>query len=157
MPGTPEWLFLGEALGASPSPMAFAEVYTGLQTGTIDGQDNPLPAVLDRKFYEVTDQIVLTSHLVDFTLLIVGKKAFDALSPEQQAKLLEEGRATAKNISDRQIKSEEELVDFFKSKGLKIYEPDLDAFRNHVQAKYLASDYSKTWIPGMVDRINAVQ
>jgi tripartite ATP-independent transporter DctP family solute receptor len=157
MPGSPEWLFLGEALGASPSPMAFAEVYTGLQTGTIDGQDNPLPAVFDRKFYEVTDQIVLTSHLVDFTLLVVGKKAFDALSAEQQAKLMEEGRVTATKISQRQIKSEAELVAYFEGKGLKVYEPDLDAFRSQVQAKYLESDFSSTWIDGMVDRINAVE
>lgn len=157
MPGSPEWLFLGEALGASPSPMAFAEVYTGLQTGTIDGQDNPLPAVFDRKFYEVTDQIVLTSHLVDFTLLVVGKKVFDGLSADQQTKLIEEGRLTAMNITQRQIKSEAELVSYFEGKGLKVYEPDLDAFRTQVQAKYLESDYSKTWIDGMVDRINAVE
>lgn len=157
MPGSPEWLFLGEALGAAPSPMAFAEVYTGLQTGTIDGQDNPLPAVFDRKFYEVTDQIVLTSHLVDFTLLVVGKKVFDALSADQQTKLIEEGRLTAMNITQRQIKSEAELVSYFEGKGLKVYEPDLDAFRTQVQAKYLESDYSKTWIDGMVDRINAVE
>ena len=54
MPGTREWLCLGEALGATATPLAFGEVYLGLKTGTIDGQDNPLPSVRAAKFYEVT-------------------------------------------------------------------------------------------------------
>ena len=57
MPGTDAWQFLGKALGANPTPMAFTEVYTALQTGAVDGQDNPLPTVVDAKFYEVTKQI----------------------------------------------------------------------------------------------------
>jgi len=60
MPGTDAWQFLGKALGASPTPMSFTEVYTALSTGAVDGQDNPLPTVVDAKFYEVTNQIVLT-------------------------------------------------------------------------------------------------
>ena len=54
MPGTDAWQFLGAALGASPTPLAFSEVYTSLASGAIDGQDNPLPTVVDQKFYEVT-------------------------------------------------------------------------------------------------------
>ena len=65
MPGTDAWQFLGKALGAAPTPMAFTEVYTALSTGAVDGQDNPLPTVVDAKFYEVTKQIALTSYLVD--------------------------------------------------------------------------------------------
>ena len=62
MPGSKDWLFLGEALGATATPLAFGEVYMGLKSGTIDAQDNPLPTVKAAKFYEVTQQIVLTSH-----------------------------------------------------------------------------------------------
>ena len=58
MPGTDAWQFLGKALGAAPTPMAFSEVYTALSTGAVDGQDNPLPTVVDAKFYEVTNQIM---------------------------------------------------------------------------------------------------
>ena len=68
MPNGDAWQFLGTALGANPVPMAYAEVYTGLQTGAIDGQDNPLPNVENMKFYEVMSQIVLTSHLVGFDI-----------------------------------------------------------------------------------------
>lgn len=75
MPGSKEWLFLGEALGATPTPLAFGEVYLGLKTGTIDGQDNPLPTVRAAKFYEVTKQIVLTGHLIDGVFISISSKA----------------------------------------------------------------------------------
>lgn len=87
MPGGDSWQFLGQALGANPTPMAYAEVYTGLQTGAIDGQDNPLPNVQNMKFYEVMSQIVLTSHLVGFDLLTISSKTWNGLTPEQQAKV----------------------------------------------------------------------
>jgi tripartite ATP-independent transporter DctP family solute receptor len=64
MPNTATWLFMGEALGANPTPLAFTEVYLGLQTGTIDGQDNPLPTDKNAKFYEVTKYIILTDHFI---------------------------------------------------------------------------------------------
>ena len=87
MPGGEAWQFLGHALGANPTPMAYAEVYTGLQTGAIDGQDNPLPNVENMKFYEVMSQIVLTSHLVGYDLLVVSAKTWDAMSPEEQTEV----------------------------------------------------------------------
>ena len=74
MPNTESWQFLGKALGANPVPIAFTEIYTALQTGAVDGQDNPLPSTRDSKFYDVTDQIVLTSHLVDLNYLAISKK-----------------------------------------------------------------------------------
>ena len=85
MPGTDAWQFLGKALGANPTPMAFTEVYTALSTGSVDGQDNPLPTVVDAKFFEVTNQIILTSHLVDLNYVAFSKAVWDGLTPEQQA------------------------------------------------------------------------
>jgi TRAP-type C4-dicarboxylate transport system substrate-binding protein len=76
MPGSKEWLFLGEALGATATPLAFGEVYLGLKTGTIDGQDNPLPTVRAAKFYEVTKQLVLTNHLVDGIFIAISNKSW---------------------------------------------------------------------------------
>ena len=84
MPGTDAWQFLGAALGASPTPFAFTEVYTALSTGAVDGQDNPLPTVVDAKFYEVTKQIALTSHLVDLNYVAFSKATWDGLTPDQQ-------------------------------------------------------------------------
>ena len=143
MPGSEAWMFLGRALGANPTPMAFTEIYTGLQTGTIDGQDNPLPTNRDAKFFEVTKQIVLTNHLVDLNYLAMSKKVFDRMSPTQQAAIQKAADDASEFARQRQLKLEDELVQFFKDKGLKVYSPDLNAFRAHVQKKYLESDLSK--------------
>jgi TRAP-type C4-dicarboxylate transport system substrate-binding protein len=156
MPPGEAWQFLGESLGANPTAMAYAEVYTGLQTGAIDGQDNPLPNVENMKFYEVMSQIVMTSHLVGFDLLTVSSKVWKAMPPEVQ-KRFEAAATSAIDFSTKKhLAREKELVEFFKSKGLQIYEPDQAAFRKYAQQKYLASDLAKDWPKGMVDKINAL-
>ena len=157
MPGTSAWQFLGSALGANPVPMAFTEVYTALQTGAIDGQDNPLPTNKDAKFYEVTNQIVLTSHLVDLNYLAVSKKVWEALAPEQQATLQKAADDAAESARQKQLGLEAELEQFFKDKGMKVYTPDIEAFRTHVQKAYAESDFSKDWPEGMVEKINALK
>jgi TRAP-type transport system periplasmic protein len=156
MPGTDAWQFLGKALGANPTPMAFTEVYTALQTGAVDGQDNPLPTVVDSKFYEVTKQIVLTSHLVDLNYLTIATSAWDAMTPEQQTTLQAAADEAAEFGRQNQLQKEEELISFLEEQGLDVYEPDLDAFRTHVQQIYLESDYAKDWPEGLLDRINAL-
>ena len=157
MPGSKEWLFLGEALGATATPLAFGEVYLGLKTGTIDGQDNPLPSVRAAKFYEVTKQVVMTSHLVDGIFIAISSKAFNALNPAQKQKVTAAAQAAAVFNNENRIKEEGQLVDFFKKEGLQVTTPDVDAFRKSVQATYLNSDYGKTWPKGLLDRINAVK
>ncbi|RCK53832.1 C4-dicarboxylate ABC transporter [Thalassospira profundimaris] len=157
MPGSDAWLFLGNALGANATPLAFGEVYTGLQTGTIDGQDNPLPTVKAAKFYEVTNQIVLTSHLVDAVFLSMAKSTYDELS-EQQQKIVHDAAEVATLYNNvHRIEDEEKLIDFFKEQGLKVYKPDVEAFRKKVQQDYLNSDFAKDWPKGIVERINAVK
>ena len=156
MPGGDAWQFLGTALGASPTPMAYAEVYTGLQTGAIDGQDNPLPNVQNMKFYEVMNQIVMTSHLVGFDLLSVSKKVWDEMGADKQATFQAAADAAIDASTEKHLAQEKELAESFKGKGLKIYEPDIAAFRKHVQEQYLASDLAKDWPAGMVDKINAL-
>lgn len=157
MPGTEAWQFLGTALGANPLPLAFTEIYTALQTGAIDGQDNPLPTDRDSKFYEVTQQIVLTSHLVDMNFLAISKKVFDKFTPAQQKTLTEAAIKAADWTLERQLALESELEQFFKDKGLKVYTPDVDAFRTRVQKMYVESKFAKDWPKGMVERINAIR
>jgi tripartite ATP-independent transporter DctP family solute receptor len=154
MPGTKEWLFLGEALGATATPLPFGEVYLGLKTGTIDGQDNPLPTVRAAKFYEVTKQLVLTGHLVDGLLIALSNKAWQAMSPAQKQKVKAAAADAARFNDAGRIKEEAELVAFFKSQGLAVATPDLNAFRKAVQDAYMKSDYAKAWPAGLLERIN---
>ncbi|MCT4369180.1 sialic acid TRAP transporter substrate-binding protein SiaP [Yangia mangrovi] len=156
MPGSDAWLFLGSALGAAPTPLPFGEVYLGLQTGTIDAQDNPLPTVEAAKFYEVTEQIVLTSHLVDGINIAINNETWDKLSDEEKTAMTEAAVASCDWNNAERVANEERLVDFFKSEGLQVTEPDVDAFRSHVQEVYFSSDRSADWPEGWAEKINAL-
>jgi TRAP-type C4-dicarboxylate transport system substrate-binding protein len=157
MPPGDAWQLLGRSLGANPTPMAYAEVYTGLQTGAIDGQDNPLPNVQNMKFYEVMSQIVLTSHLVGYDLLAVNLKTWNGMSPaRQKAFQAAADKAMAWSTAEH-LKREAELADGFRKQGLQVYVPDQNAFRAHAQKVYLASDEAKEWPKGMLEKINALK
>ncbi len=157
MPPGEAWQLLGEAMGANPTPVAFAEVYAALQSGAIDGQDNPLPNSRVMKFYEVTTQFVLTNHLVGYDLFSVTSKIWDAMSPAQQAKFQGAADKAIDTSTEKHLQQEKELVEFFKAQGLQVYSPDVDAFRKAAQKKYLESSLAKEWPKGMLERINAVK
>ena len=154
MPGSKEWLFLGETLGATATPLAFGEVYMGLKTGTIDGQDNPLPTVRAAKFYEVTKQLVLTNHLVDSLYIAIANKTWNGLTAAQKQAVKAAAQAATSFNNDNRIKEEAQIIDFFKQQGLQVSTPDVEAFRKSVQDAYAKSDYAKVWTKGMLDRIN---
>jgi TRAP-type C4-dicarboxylate transport system substrate-binding protein len=156
MPGTDAWQFLGKALGASPTPLAFTEVYTALSSGAIDGQDNPLPTVVDKKFYEVTKQIALTAHLVDLNYIAFSKATWDSLSAEQQLTVQRAADAAASWGRLKQLDKENNLADFIRSQGVEIYTPNLAAFREHVQAQYVGSEAAASWPEGVLEKINAL-
>ncbi len=157
MPPGDAWQLLGRSLGANPTPMAYAETYTGLQTGAIDGQDNPLPNVQNMKFNEVMSQVVLTSHLVAFDLLTINLKAWQGMSPAQQAKVQAAADKAIAWSAAEHTKRETALADGFRQAGLDVYVPNIAAFREHAQKVYLASDEAKNWPAGLVDKINAMK
>lgn len=155
MPPGEFWQFLGESIGVNPTPVAFAEVYTALQTGAIDGQDNPLLLSKLMKFDEVTTQFVLTSHVIGFDVMTVSSKAWNSLKPDQQARF----RAAAeKAIGDYTVAfeaKEGDVVAQLKAEGKKVYTPDVDAFRKYAQKRYL-DKYGRDWPSGALERINAL-
>ncbi|CDZ62047.1 sialic acid TRAP transporter substrate-binding protein SiaP [Neorhizobium galegae] len=154
MPGGESWQFLGKAIGANPVAMDYAEVYTGLQTGAIDAQDNPLPNDKLMKFYEVTNQIVLTGHNVGFGMLLIGSSVFDKLPETEQKRMRDVAKKAFAWSTAEYLKQESELIQFFKDKGLEVYEPDVAAFRDYAQKQYARSPLSSSWPQGMIDRIN---
>jgi TRAP-type transport system periplasmic protein len=157
MPPGDAWQLLGRSIGANPTPMAYAETYTGLQTGAIDGQDNPLPNVQNMKFYEVMSQIVLTSHLVGYDLLTINLKAWNAMGAAKQKSFQAAVDKAINWSASEHLKREGELADGFKKQGLEVYAPDIKAFREHAQKVYLASDEAKEWPKGMLEKIAAIK
>jgi TRAP-type C4-dicarboxylate transport system substrate-binding protein len=156
MPPGEFWQFLGESLGANPTPVAYAELYTALQSGTVDGQDNPVVASKLMKFDEVTTQFVLTKHVIAYDVMAIRSKIWDAMKPEQQAKF----QAAADKMSDENIKrfdaQEVETLEYFKKEGKKVYQPDVAAFRSFAQKKYV-DKYGKDWPKGAIEKINAIK
>lgn len=140
MPNAPSWLFLGEALGANPTPLSFSELYMALSTGTVDGQDNPLPTIKNAKFYEVTDQISLTNHVIDSIWPAINKDVWNEMGPELQEKMYEAINIAKEACDTQNIQAEAELVEFFISEGLTVVEPDVEAFMTKVQAAYLENE-----------------
>lgn len=156
MPPGEAWQFLGQALGANPVAMPYAETYTGLQTGAIDGQDNPLPNVENMKFYEVMDQMVMTSHLVAYDLLVISSAAWDAMSPEDQTTFEAAADEAIAWSTQEHLNQEAELMTSLEAQGLTFNTPDVEAFRAHAQQMYLESALAQDWPEGMLDRINAM-
>jgi TRAP-type transport system periplasmic protein len=156
MPPGEFWQFLGESIGASPTPVAYAELYTALQTGTVDGQDNPLVSARTMKFYEVTSQFVLTSHVIGYDVLSVSKKAWDGLGPEKQAKFRSEADKAFDANAAKYDAQEKDAIEFFKKEGKQVYTPDQNAFRAFAQKKYLEK-YGNDWPKGAIEKINAIR
>ena len=156
MPPGEFWQFLGESLGANPTPVAYAELYTALQSGAVDGQDNPLVAGRSMKFYEVTSQFILTNHVLGYDMLAVSKKAWSSLKPEQQAKLRAEADKAFDANAAKYNAQEQEAIEFFKKEGKQVYAPDQNAFRTFAQKRYV-DKYGNDWPKGAIERINAVK
>lgn len=139
MPNSEAWLFLGEALGANPTPLSFSELYTALQTGAVDGQDNPLPTIEKAKFYEVTKYIAITNHVIDSIMPCINKDKWNLLSADQQD-AVREAMTFAIDFNDKaRIESEKTKVAFFEEQGLTVTYPKIDEFRENVQAAYEAN------------------
>src|SRR6185369_16548043 len=101
VPDAPLFVMFPRAVGANPTPIAFAEVYLALQNGTVDAQENPLPTIDAKKFYEVQKYIILTGHITDGLVTIVGAPAWAKLAPPDR-KIFEEvlKEASAKATSE---------------------------------------------------------
>ena len=155
MPGSKAWQFLGNALGANATPLAFEEVYLAMQTGTIDGFENPLPDAISAKFYEVSKQVVLTGHQVANVFVAFAKPFWDSLS-DAERDAITAAEELAKKLNDEGVlATEAEGKAFFEANGNTVTTPDVTAFRTQVLDKFLNSDFAKEWPVGMLDRINA--
>ncbi len=154
MPNTPTWLYMGKCLGANPTPLSFTEVYLALKTGTIDGQDNPLPTDKNAKFYEVTKYIIMTNHYINPIMPTINEKKWQALGPDLQAKVMEAVAAAKKTCDDLNLQQEAELLDFFKGQGMTVVEPDLKPWISYAQNIYLNDkEMTKSWDMSLFDEI----
>jgi tripartite ATP-independent transporter DctP family solute receptor len=110
------------ALGASAQPMPFPEVYTALEQGVVDGQENPLATILASKFYEVQDYAVLSRHIYSVWALLMSKKLWDQLSPDEQ-KIIAEAAAEATDFERQTIRAyAEKAIEELEAEGMEVTE-----------------------------------
>lgn len=127
---------LFQALGANPTPMALSEVFVGLQTGVIDGQENPLAQIWGSKLYEVQDYLSLTGHVYTPAYVVVSPSRWDALPEGVRAVLEEEARATQAYVHETAARLDSDLLDEIRSAGVAVNDPDPDDFLAASQAVY---------------------
>lgn len=153
MPNSDAWVFLGTAMGVNPTPIGFNDLYLALQTGTVEGQDNPLPTVKSAKFYEVQKSISLTNHLVDSVWPTINMDTWNKLTDTQKAWVLEAVEAGREACDTQNLNTEAEVVSFLEEQGLKVYQADVAAFAEHVLDKYLNDPISDTWDKDLLAKI----
>jgi tripartite ATP-independent transporter DctP family solute receptor len=156
MPAAEAWRYVGESLGASVTPMAYGEVYMALQSGTIDAQDNPLAGTYNAKFYEVTKQICLTRHMLEVGIVGLSKNVWERMNDQQKAWMKQAAEEAVKAGDAAFLKSDQDLVDFFRSEGMVIVQPDIDAFRTYAANYYKEKGLTANWDMDLYNKIQAM-
>ena len=138
VPESPIWVEMVRAFGAAPTPIPFGEVYTALQQKTVDGQENPIPTIFSRKFYEVQGVLTMSRHMLQNNTIVINKASMARLSAENQKILLDEAASlSAKNTELQQGREQSMLEEIRKSGRTKIIdEPDRAAFQAKLEPAY---------------------
>jgi tripartite ATP-independent transporter DctP family solute receptor len=155
VPPAPLFLMFTKSVGANATPIAFAEVYLALQQGTVDGQENPLPTIMAKKFYEVQSHIMLTGHITESLLTIVGTHVWGKLSDDEKKIFNDVLIEAAAKSTDAIRASEQKLADEFKKLGKNVVEVDRAAFR--AAALPLHNDGSGGWSQAEYDALQALK
>ncbi len=154
VPDAPLYTMFPRAVGANPTPIAFAEVYLALQNGTVDAQENPLPTIDAKKFYEVQKYIVLTGHITDAILSIVSGSTWNKLSDEDKktfdAVLKEASTRASAEIAD----NEKKLGAEFEKRGKIVVKVDRKPFREATVKLHNGPD--ATWDKATYDKLQAL-
>jgi len=156
MPNSEAFLDMGRALGTTPTPMGFGEVYLALKLGTIDGQDNPLPTDLSAKFVEVTKYIILTDHALGMINPVINEEFWQALPNEYKTYIMK-GLEVARYYLNYLVLEQEAtlLKQFVDEYNMEIIIPDKEAFRNHAREYYSQEKFDNLWSEGLYEAIQS--
>jgi tripartite ATP-independent transporter DctP family solute receptor len=155
VPDAPLYTMFPRAVGANPTPIAFAEVYLALQNGTVDAQENPLPTIDAKKFYEVQKYIVLTGHITDALLTIVGAPTWNKLSDADKTIFDQVLKEAAARATAQIIEIEKGLGAEFKKKGKEVVAVDRKPFRDATMKLHNGPD--ATWPKDVYDKLQAIK
>jgi tripartite ATP-independent transporter DctP family solute receptor len=157
VPPAPLFLMFTKSVGANATPIAFAEVYLALQQGTVDGQENPLPTIMAKKFYEVQSHIILTGHITESLVTVVGNHVWSKLTPDEQKIFADVLKQAAGKATDAIAASERVLADEFKKLGKTVVQPDREAFRKAAIPLHNDAAAGAGWTQAQYDELQALK
>ncbi len=156
VPPAPLFQMFTKSVGANATPIAFAEVYLALQQGTVDGQENPLPTIMAKKFYEVQSHIMLTGHITESLVTVVGGHVWNAMSDADKAIFDEVLKQAASKATDDIRTAEGELAAKFKELGNTVIEVDRKPFIEAAKPLHNDPDAGATWTKEQYDALQAL-
>jgi len=156
VPDAPLYIMYPKIAGANATPIAFAEVYLALQNKTVDAQENPLPTILAKKFYEVQTHVNLTGHITEMLIAIVGGHVWNKLSDADKKTFEAVFREAAEKSNAEIAKSEQALVTEFSTKyGKTVVASDREAFKRVFAPFHVGKDVP--WDKALYDKVQAIK
>jgi TRAP-type transport system periplasmic protein len=149
VPETQMWLKTFQRFGASPTPMAWPEVFAALKAGVIDGQENPAALSFNSGIFDVNKNLALTEHMMQDNMIVVAEATFQRLSADLQKLVVQASREMEDDIRKKVIADDAGILEKVKAKGITITEVDKDAFRAAIKGMDAEFPHVKKW----VDRI----
>jgi len=157
VPPAPLFLMFTKSVGADATPIAFSDVYTALQQGLVDGQENPLPTIMAKKFYEVQSHIVLTGHITESMVTVIGSHVWNKLTPDDQKVFVETLKEAASKATESIEASERILAGEFRKLGVTVVEPDREAFRKAAIPLHNDASVGAGWTKVQYDELQALK
>ena len=157
VPPAPLFLMFTKSVGADATPIAFSDVYTALQQGLVDGQENPLPTIMAKKFYEVQSHIVLTGHITESMVTVIGSHVWNKLTPDDQKVFAETLKEAAAKATESIEASERILAGAFRKLGMTVVEPDREAFRKAAIPLHNDASAGAGWTRDQYDELQALK
>jgi len=151
----PVWKNVVASLGANPTPVSFTELHMALQTGVVEGQENPIPTIHAQKFYEVQNYIILTRHVVHLGTVHVSEQIWQRLSEADRRLILDVFAQYRPEIDKRMDEKIESATKEMTARGVKIITPDLEAFKAHAVKQFMGV-YGEKW-GGIIKEIQAIR
>ncbi len=151
VPEIPVYRDMVAAWGATPTPVPMAEVFMGLQTGIIEGQENPYAQILSNRFYEVQKYLIQTAHIIQCGSIIFNERLYQQQPKEYQAALNESAQEAMDWFFEYLTAQEGKMLEQLKGHGMTVIEPDRAAFRAAMKPLY--EKYDKIWTKELREKI----
>lgn len=154
-PDQPIYLAAVRAMGATPTPVAFGDLYMALKQGVVDGQENPIPTIYTYKYYEAQKYIMMTGHMVRTNVVGAASAWYKGLAPDLRGIIDKDLEASVEYANKMTLQQEVDMLTELKKLGMIVVQPDVEAFR--IAAKDVPKEFENVWGKGLADRIAAIK